>query len=472
MALQMRIPGSSLPGGEASRAAFAYAWAPFRNVLTHRPSWWLKGRDIPAAAAEWFVHNVGVMFAARSSRLRPPRQISRRRTLSAIVGLILFNAYASRANAYPWMIRHDHPGCVQCHLDPSGSGLLTNYGREQGDEELPMQYGRSASDDARRSAFLWGAFDTPDWLLLGAGFRGAFLDTRVSGAPAGPPGSPSGQWTPSIILMQADLRAGGRAGGFRASGSLGVVNDKSYAAVAGNLVSREHWVGYAFDHDSLLVRAGRMNLPFGVRSIEHTLWVRQETQTDINDTQQHGVAFAYTAARLRGEVMGILGNYQISPDRYRQRGYAATIEAIPWSGLAVGASSLLTHVTEDQQLRVANLRQAHGLFVRASPIVPLVVFAEGDLVLNSPDGAAATKGFASMLQGDVEPVQGIHLILTGETWTPGGTGTGSSYGGWAAVDWFCFRQLDVRLDFMLRNMAFGAERLDATAFLVQVHFYL
>lgn len=358
-------------------------------------------------------------------------------------------------------------------MDPSGSGLLTAYGREQGEEELTMRYHPTSPDAPEPSAgFLFGALDTPEWLLLGAGFRAGFLDTKVNGAPAGTPGAPASGWTPSLILMQADLRGGIRAGGFRASASLGVVNDNSYASVVGNLVSREHWVGYAFDHDSFLIRAGRITLPFGIRSIEHTLWIRQETRTDINDTQEHGAAFAYTSHLIRGEVMGILGNYQISPDRNRQRGYSALIEVTPLPNVAFGASSLLTHTAADIQLHAADLRQAHGLFVRAAPVPPLVLLAEGDLLVNSPAGGSTTKGFTSAVQGDVEPVTGLHLILTGETLTPGGTGTATSYGGWAAVDWFCLRRTDLRVDFMWRKMAFGTERLDALAVLVQAHMYL
>jgi hypothetical protein len=383
--------------------------------------------------------------------------------------LFASNLFAARANAYPWLIKNGHTGCVQCHMDPSGAGLLTAYGREQGDEELPMQYGRPPGAEAPKAGLLWGQVETPDWLLLGAGFRAGFLDTGISGAPAGPPGSPSAGWTASVILMQADLRGGLRLGHLRASASLGVVGDKSLASVAGNVVSREHWLGWAFDGDTFLLRAGRITLPFGIRSIEHTLWVRQETQTDINDTQEHGVAFAYSGRVLRAELMGILGNYQISPDSNRQRGYSATVEAVPLGELAVGASSLVTHVADDVLLRVENVRQAHGFFVRAVPAAPLVLFAEGDLVLNAPKGIASTKGFASMLQGDLEPVQGLHFILTGETWSPGGK---SSYGGWAAVDWFCLRQFDVRFDFMWRNMAFGSDSLDAKAVLVQAHLYL
>lgn len=394
--------------------------------------------------------------------------------LLAAASVLFLSLCASRAEAYPWLIRHGHEGCGQCHVDPSGAGLLTSYGREQGDEELTMRY-RAASDqdETRAAGPLWGLVALPDWLLLGAGLRGAILDTKVSGAPAGgTAGAPAAQWAASLVLMQADLRAGVRAGGFRASASVGAVNDSSYASVAGNLVSREHWLGYAFDHDTYVVRAGRMNLPFGIRSIEHTLWVRQQTRTDINDAQQHGVAFAYSSRLVRAEVMGILGNYQISPDEFRQRGYSALVEAVPWSGFAIGASSLVTHAARDVQLKVENLRQAHGLFFRFSPIVPLVFLGEADLVVNGPTGLPSTKGIATTLQGDIEPLQGLHFILTSETWAPGGTGTTASYGGWGAIDWFCFRQLDVRLDFMWRRMALGSDHLNATAVLLQGHIYL
>ncbi len=93
-------------------------------------------------------------------------------------------------------------------------------------------------------------------------------------------------------------------------------------------------------------------------------------------------------------------------------------------------------------------------------------------MINSPQGGPAAKGLASMLQGDVELVQGLHFILTGETWKPGGAETLTSYGGWAAIDWFCFRQIDIRADFMWRSMAQGPDRLGVTAFLLQGHIFL
>jgi len=378
--------------------------------------------------------------------------------------LVLFLA-ASRADAYPWMVRHDHPGCVQCHMDPSGAGLLTAYGREEGEAVLPMQWGAQSSDDtiARRARFAWGLVDTPDWLLLGGSLRPGLVGVKVD----------SGAMSVQTVLMEADLRAGVRAGGFRASASLGVVNvDGSPASVKGNLVSREHWLGYAFAHDSVTIRTGRLNVPFGLRSIEHTFWVRQQTRTDVNDTQQDGLALAYSSSWLRGEAMAIAGNYQLSPAARRERGYSAYLEVDPRPWAGVGVSSLVTHADLDPNLHVGNTRQAHGVFARVSPVTPLVLLAEFDALLDAPTGMGSSTRWAGLLQADVEPRQGIHLIAAGEGLSAGLNTTERSWSGWVGVDWFVWSHVDLRADFIRQGLGEGPQRYQVTSFVLQGHAYL
>jgi hypothetical protein len=237
-------------------------------------------------------------------------------------------------------------------------------------------------------------------------------------------------------------------------------------------VAREYWVGYTFADDTVLLRAGRINVPFGVRSIEHTLFVRQATRTDLNDTQQHGVALAARRGGLRGELMAIAGNYQESPDKFRERGYGGYAEWSPINRYAVGVGSLVTYAAEDVYLRAANLRQAHGVTVRASPVEWLVLLGEGDYVAQGLSGLARWNGLATMLQADVEPWQGLHLIGTGETYASGQPGTATSWSLWGGVGWFFLSHLDARFDYLHQNLSTPGGRLPVDAYMIQLHLFL
>ena len=357
------------------------------------------------------------------------------------------------------MIKNGYTGCASCHVDPSGGGLLNELGRSEATDSLRSHYG---SEPAPIEPVL-GLVKTPEWLLTGGSLRVMSLFMKTDGAPL----------MSSTILMQADLRAGIEAGHWRAAGSLGFIqNGNSPAAVVGNLVAREYWLGYALASDTILVRAGRLNVPFGIRSIEHTLFVRAATRTDLNDTQQHGVAFAFRGHGLRGELEAIAGNYQASPDAFRERGYSGYVEWNPVGRYVVGASSLVTHVAEDVYFRAANTRQAHGLLVRAAPFQPLAVLAEADYVTQAPMGLARWNGLATMLQLDLEPWQGLHVIGTGETYASGQPGTPTSWGAWGGLGWFVWSHVDVRFDYMHRAEAYGMVRVPVDAFMGQLHVFL
>lgn len=379
------------------------------------------------------------------------------------IAVLAFFLVPRRADAYTWMIRHDYGGCASCHADPSGGGPLTEYGRAQGDLLLRMHYGTATEEAPKSAEFLFGLVPTPDWLLAGGDIRTMGLATKPNSAPL----------TTDFLLMQADVRAAIVAGAFRAGASVGVIStDSSAASIVGPVVSREHWAGYTFLDGALLVRGGRINMPYGIRSIEHTLFVRSDTRTDLNDSQQHGVAVAYTGDKFRGEILGIAGNYQIQPDAYRQRGYSGFLEYQPINRLALGVSSLVTHANKDLYLHIGDLRQAHGVFIRAAPARPIVLLAEGDLVLHALDGPANQTGYAVMLQADLEPIQGLHFVSTLEMKNSGTANTGISYGAWGGANWFFLPHADVRIDAMEQRLALGPSTLNVTSYMAQLHLYL
>lgn len=230
-----------------------------------------------------------------------------------------------------------------------------------------------------------------------------------------------------------------------------------------NLLSRTHWVGFDFGSSGQhSLRLGRLNLPFGIRMSEHVMWVRERTQTDRESDQQHGVALYMGFDNVRFELMGILGNYQVNPDAFRERGYSGYIEIAAAEKLAVGVSSLYTYAKDDrlEPSGLSTSRHAHGPFVRWAPAEAVAVMAEFDVLLRTRRDA----GYVGFLQFDVEPAQGLHFIATGELLDAGypdrvkvvggprAAGLGRPLpGGWLSLQWFFLPHFDVRVDAIIRE---------------------
>src|SRR3954451_16908437 len=108
------------------------------------------------------------------------------------------------ARAYPWMIRHGYSGCGVCHVDPSGAGLLTDYGRAQSDLLMATRWSAEKTEEASPTAdFGFGLFKMPDWLFLDVTYRAGELVTEAGGL-----------YDTRWITMQLDFRAGLRIGRF------------------------------------------------------------------------------------------------------------------------------------------------------------------------------------------------------------------------------------------------------------------
>lgn len=376
--------------------------------------------------------------------------------------------------AYPWMIRHGYAGCATCHADPSGGGLLTAYGRSQSEILLRTHYRESDDGSGRAGEFLFGALPTPDPLLVGGDLR--LMEMRIT--------PQHGAAQNRFVFMQADLAAQVTVGRFRVNGSLGYADKGALPAAITrgkdhNLVSRTHWIGVDLDEDKkYLLRAGRLNLPFGLRVVEHTLWVRSVTRTDLNQSQQHGAAISYTGEGWRGELMVIAGNFQVSPDRYRDRGYAGFAEIAAGERAGVGMSSTIVHANADVLMMTPAWRHAHGLLARWAPWAPLVLMSEWDmLLLSQPPTASAgahnALGYAGMLQADLEVVQGLHVMATGESYAAEPKKTAPSYGVWGSVAWFFAPHADLRGDAIWQTLAAGGgQRVGVAVFLAQLHVFL
>lgn len=373
------------------------------------------------------------------------------------------------------MIRHEYSACATCHTDPSGGGLLTRYGRAQSALLLSSRLGRPENEEepGKYKDFLFGAFELPDELDMQGWVRDGYMLNMSQGNVV----------DKRALFMRGDLGAHVHTGIFRASGMLGlatgfgnVQSSNAYSQEAWvtsnangpNLVSREHWAGLSLDDDAILLRAGRLNIPFGLRNVEHTTWVRRETHTDTNQQQQHGLALAYTGEKLRGEIMGVMGNFQVRPDDYRERGYAGYGEYAFATNAAVGLSSQILHGNADLATRLPYYRHSHGLFARIAPVKPLVLMAEGDFLITSLKKDNPQYDFAGLFQADLEAVSGVHFVATGEMLTQSKIHQ-NLFGGWISAWVFLFAHFDARIDLIQRTA--GAAPSTTTA-LFQLHGWL
>jgi len=396
-----------------------------------------------------------------------PSRSGAARAAAPLLALLSAALWSAPAAAYPFMVRHGYTGCGECHTDPSGGGVLTEYGRGQGvillssvhnaDKRGP-EYSPGKSKD-----FLFGAVNLPDALALQADIRALIIPEP-------------GKFR--AIGMQNDLEGSLDAGVFRADASVGWISSgparetlTSNAGKGGNLVSRTHWVGVE-PVKNLLVRAGRMNLPYGIRTEQHMLLARTSTLTDANKGQEYGLDVNYEVGKIRAEAMGIAGDLQISPDAYRRRGYSALLGWGPRRNLEIGLSSLMTHAAMDEVTRVATTHQAHEVFGRWAPAGALALLAEAGLTLDQTVTTTA-MGSVGYLQADLEPVQGFHVQGTGE-WCDNDLSDAAAptYRGWLATQWYIAAHVDLRADAMYGTLYCTPGVAPSFLGLIQAHAYL
>jgi hypothetical protein len=369
----------------------------------------------------------------------------------ALLGLALA-LWAPPASAYPWMIHHGYTSCAQCHVDPSGGGVITAYGRAQSEILLRTHFsGEIPENPGKIKDFLFGAFPLPEPVALQVDVRDLLIPDPAD---------------PQVILMQADLRGAVQTEKFVASASIGTVSRgaEQAAVVYGDtwkLVSREYWAGVS-PSKAFTIRAGRMNLPFGIRA----------TRTTVNDEQQTGVSVFWNNRKFRGELMGIAGNFQLRPDSFRDRGYSMYLAYAPETTLELGVSSLFTSAQTDLETFAPRTRFAEGVFTRWAPVDPLAILLEGDVLFGSNDGQAAT-GFVSTAIVDYEPVQGLHLQAIGEQCDDDfGDGASSAITATGAAQWFVLPHFDFRVDGGYGTVSCTPGVQGSPFGLVQAHFFL
>ena len=174
-----------------------------------------------------------------------------------LIACVVVLLAASTAAAYPqFQLSTGADRCITCHFSPAGGGLINDYGRDEAGSTI------SRGGDGR---FAHGAWTPPEWLVFGVDLRGA------AGAKMREPDTEL-----LAFPMQADVYLRGGTRGITlnlTAGLRGGARDPQPRLVE-RLASREHYVMYERDSGTY-VRAGRFFPIYGLRSQDHTAYVRR-----------------------------------------------------------------------------------------------------------------------------------------------------------------------------------------------------
>ena len=223
--------------------------------------------------------------------------------MRALLIIVVLAIAGGRADAYPQFQLLRDATCSGCHISPSGGGLLSENGLNTAEEISAL---------GTNPEFMYGKIPTPEWLQIGGDLRGQWGYLQ---AP---------QRYLLGIPMQADIYGAATKGNFSLHLTVGMRPPQQDNKALTYVWAREvyvQWQQEAGAREGLFVRGGRFMPVFGLRWLEHPLYVRRYGGTPLfSDT--YGVAAEYVTNRFEGHLTGFVKDPLIDPVRHSSGGAA------------------------------------------------------------------------------------------------------------------------------------------------------
>ncbi len=367
--------------------------------------------------------------------------------IAVLVALGLVIA-SGRADAYPqFQFSTGNDTCVQCHFSPAGGGLINDYGRDEAGSTLSMREGNGG--------FLHGVWTPPAEFQIGVDLRGV----------AGLRNTPASGVENLIFPMQMELYLRPKIGPVSLYVNVGARPARGDTPVSPG--SREHYLMYESDAGWYL-RAGRFFPVFGIRTQDHTAYVRRHMQMYIYE-EPYGLAWGKQSTSSEIHVSA----YTMSPPALgtnQDSGVAAYWERRNEESTAAYAlQTRLSASATDQHSWFG------GIYKRYMESSKLMLLAELDLGMQSffgqPDGdpRAQAVGYVS---ATYFAMQGLMIGGGLQVYDPDITLEQSSREAVELnVQWFPIPHFELHL--LTRVEAVGLEVGDPILLsLLQLHYYL
>ena len=254
---------------------------------------------------------------------------------------LFFLATSSKLFAYPQNIAHGYTSCATCHTNPSGGGRTNAYGHLALESLIPDKANilswMSNYREVKEKKAITGYNKNREPELqfnLGGSFRSLLLYSKIL----------DDNITNSLILIPMLMEAQAYAirGNFSIYGTFSILSIKD--TMRKRFIkpfSREHWFMYQKDYMWFL-RLGRMSLPFGIKTPDHT----RETRSLVNlhhSDQYYGFSLDYISEKFSFNFMPFIGNYlkyKLNPKSHEEKGAVLNFKLAKPTTFSIGLSSL------------------------------------------------------------------------------------------------------------------------------------
>lgn len=301
--------------------------------------------------------------------------------------VLVFLFYSVSAYAYPEMTRHGYVNCTACHVSPSGSGLLNQYGRGISKEALST-WGREGEEN-----FAYGALNTNEKVVLGAFIRGLQFHRETAAVREGRP-----------IFMQVDAEAAYVEEAWAIDAAVGVQSYRENGERKTRAASRRHYFLYRF-LDVNHFRVGKFQKFFGLNDPNHNLFIRRDIGF-MQDTESYNAEFSYLGENVSLYATWILGN---EADQYalsKEKGGTVSASYFFFDRQKVGVSYL--RASDDTAERSVS-----GLWSIIAVGEKFYLLSEYDLQNRRPKSGSPQSGYVTSNRLNYELLKGVipYVIL-------------------------------------------------------------
>ena len=285
--------------------------------------------------------------------------------------ILIFSLQTKELSGYPSYIAFGYSACATCHYSPNGGSRVNAYGKssispllQSATDLIPFIEGSPDTDDEEDLQAITGFDDDerPQFQYEIGGQVRALIRHRNE--------IPQGESSKTdFIPMLTEINTYMARGPISLYLSLSGRKEKAPLDKDDKIVpfSREHWL-MLMPTDETFIKLGRMTIPFGLKTPDHTRLTRN-TMELLQYDQEYGVEISALFEKTFITSMLYFGNHLVGESSTQNKGASASLEQQIWQKIFLGTSILF----DSNDLRE---RQAYGFHTRIGLPLHSYILAE------------------------------------------------------------------------------------------------